>query len=196
MDENPHSSSHFSFRRGQDVPQYSGAFFPASQHLTVHGGNFTSNVHIHQDPSESTLFSDYRMIRRGDIDLRKEITFDKETAQVHRLERRPHVRRIYSAKIHGVESDRAVFVYEGQNGEQEWREYIDRHSQMWHPTILQIFGLASSSGVHAVVAQDDLLPLDRFMALRRLSPVMTVYVYALLVRSCIYPFDPRVHYTT
>ncbi|KAJ7603847.1 hypothetical protein FB45DRAFT_78677 [Roridomyces roridus] len=47
-----------------------------------------------------------------------------------------------------------------------------------HPTILQIFGLASFSGVHAVVAHDDVLPIERFIELRRPTHVMTIYLYA------------------
>ncbi|KAJ7607735.1 hypothetical protein FB45DRAFT_947623 [Roridomyces roridus] len=121
------------------------------------------------------------------------------------MDRRPSARRMYSAKIHGVESERAVVVYRGEDAEQEWREYIERHSRVWHPTILQIFGLASFSGVHAVVAHDDLLShptilqifglasfsgvhavvahddllsYDDFLELRHPSPVMIVYLHA------------------
>ncbi|KAJ7603845.1 hypothetical protein FB45DRAFT_958761 [Roridomyces roridus] len=178
MDNGPDFSSDFSFGRGPDLPQYPGAFFPGSQHLTVHGGNFTSNVHIHGEPSDSTALSDYKRIRRGDIDLRREIALDTGSSQVHRMDRRTNARRIYSAKIHGVESERAVVVYRGENADQEWREYIERHSRIWHPTILQIFGLANFSGVHAVVAHDELLPTNHFLALRVPPPVMKVYLYA------------------
>ncbi|KAJ7627152.1 hypothetical protein FB45DRAFT_58485 [Roridomyces roridus] len=165
MDNGPPFSSEFSFGRGPDVPHYPAAFFPASQHLTVHGGNFTSNVHIQGEPSDSTPFPDYRRIRRGDIDLEKEIVLDTTSSRIHRMDHRTNVRRIYSAKIHGLESKRAVVVYRGENAEQEWREYIERHSRVWHPTILQIFGLASFSDVHAVVAHDDLLSDDDFFEL-------------------------------
>ncbi|KAJ7607733.1 hypothetical protein FB45DRAFT_394117 [Roridomyces roridus] len=187
MDNGLPFSSEFSFGRGPDDPQYPGAFFPASQHLTVQGGNFTSNVHIRGEPSDSTALSDYRRIRRGDIDLRREIFVNTRSAEVHRMDHRTNARRMYSAKIHGIESERAVVVYRGENAEQEWREYIERHSRAWHPTILQIFGLASFSGVHAVVAHDDLLSYDDFLELRHPSPVMIVYLHACWVCMQIYP---------
>ncbi|KAJ7651325.1 hypothetical protein FB45DRAFT_34692 [Roridomyces roridus] len=172
----PHSQSDFSLARETEPPQYPGAFFPASQHLTVHGGTFASNVYIHEAPMNSTI-DDYRRLTRSDIDLRREILLDDQCAHFHRPDCKNALRRMYSAKIHGVESERAVSVYHGANSEAEWREYVARHSRIWHPTVLQIFGLASFSGVHAVVAHDDMLLIDDFIDLHHLSHSMTVYMH-------------------
>ncbi|KAJ7821413.1 hypothetical protein B0H13DRAFT_369501 [Mycena leptocephala] len=47
-----------------------------------------------------------------------------------------------------------------------------------HPNMVQMFGAASSGGVHAMFFHDDLIPLQHFLDLHRHSPVLTVYIKA------------------
>ncbi|KAJ7607722.1 hypothetical protein FB45DRAFT_947586 [Roridomyces roridus] len=178
MENGPRFSSNFSFRTAPDgVPQYPGAFFPASQDVVVQGGTFTSNVHIHQEHPTPT--EDYRWIRRGDIHLMREIRLGRACSAVYRCPNlRNDVRRVYSAKVQGAESQQAVVVYQGENAQHQWRDFVVRHSRFWHPNVLQIFGLANFSGIYAVITQDDLLTYADYLELRRLSPLMTIYQYA------------------
>ncbi|KAJ7627309.1 hypothetical protein FB45DRAFT_1060047 [Roridomyces roridus] len=83
-----------------------------------------------------------------------------------------------AAKVHPMESEKAVVLYDGSNAEEERRKYVERHSKFWHPNLLQIFGLANHCGSYAVVTHEDLMPYREFMALHRPSPVMTVYLIA------------------
>ncbi|KAJ7627433.1 hypothetical protein FB45DRAFT_868652 [Roridomyces roridus] len=172
---------------------YPGTFLPGAEHTTIHEGNLPSNVQIHQvlptvegtetvsislrnaEFDHATSQDDYRRIPRGDIFLLREIRL-KEPDVVRRNEPRNFARRIFSAKVHPMESEKAVVLYDGGNAEGERRKYVERHSKFWHPNILQIFGLANHCGNYAVVIHEDLMPYGEFLALHRPSPVMTVYL--------------------
>ncbi|KAJ7623827.1 hypothetical protein B0H17DRAFT_1289410 [Mycena rosella] len=47
-----------------------------------------------------------------------------------------------------------VAIYEGDNAEENWREAISRHSNFRHPNIIQLFGTARSSKIHAAIFYD------------------------------------------
>ncbi|KAJ7627301.1 hypothetical protein FB45DRAFT_921030 [Roridomyces roridus] len=191
MDSQPHLNGSFSLQSTfPGTPQYPGAFLPGAQQTTIHGGSFASNVHIHRClPSPE---DDYRRIPRGDIRLLREIRLD-EADVVQCSKRRNFARRMLAAKVHPMESERAVILYDGKNAEEERRKYVERHSKFWHPNLLQIFGLANYSGVRAVVTHEDLMPYREFLALHRPSPVMTVYLIACwrLDLISLYAFGQR-----
>ncbi|KAJ7229297.1 hypothetical protein B0H12DRAFT_1147896 [Mycena haematopus] len=46
-----------------------------------------------------------------------------------------------------------------------------------HPNIIQICGAASSVGMHAVLFNDDLIPLQQFLDQYQSSPILMVYIY-------------------
>jgi hypothetical protein len=104
------------------------------------------------------------MIPLGDIDLRKEIKLNYETGVVNEQYERPRVRRIYSARIEGRNSNVTVAMYQGNGAEevgyilllydtsgellQEWRRDIAKYM-----TVRQV--LASHS-LHTSLLNDTL----------------------------------------
>ncbi|KAJ7111774.1 hypothetical protein C8R44DRAFT_985271 [Mycena epipterygia] len=182
MDDEADSGAEFNFESRTDLNDpgsapYAGAFFPRSQHFVVAGGVFKSKVtnHIHEAP---TLPSDFRRIPIGDIDLQREIHLDAQTGVVERSRGRVCVRRMYSAKIEGRKSNMTVALYQGDNAEEEWREAISKYSWLRHPNFVQLYGVASTPGVHAAILQDDLIPYTNFLDFYRNSPILTVYIWA------------------
>ncbi|KAJ6544490.1 hypothetical protein B0H19DRAFT_301850 [Mycena capillaripes] len=154
---------------------YPGAFFPNSQNFTITGGVFNSIHH-----AASNLPDDFRRIPLGDIDLRREICIrlDRESGVVNRPHVRNTVRRMYSARVGRRKPDMSVILYEGNNAEEQSRQYISRHSSIRHPNFIQIFGVARSFGIHAIVAHDNLMTYKDFLEFRRPSSSMRVYLYA------------------
>ncbi|KAJ6602945.1 hypothetical protein B0H10DRAFT_651589 [Mycena sp. CBHHK59/15] len=171
--------------------RWTGAFFRNAQNFVLAGGNFTSVMNIkHAAPAVPT---DFRVIPVGDLDLRNELRLDRESGVVHRRHGWGAVRRMYSARIHGCKSSMTVAVYQGDNSEEDWQQDISRYSWLRHPNFVQLYGTASSSGLHAVVFHDDLIPVRQMLEKYRHSPVSTVYFWGYLV--CMHhtissPFTP------
>ncbi|KAJ7190482.1 hypothetical protein B0H12DRAFT_1172646 [Mycena haematopus] len=117
------------------------------------------------------------MIPLGDIDLRHEIRL-KDTGIVDYDRDRARVRRLYSAKIEGRKLTLTVAMYQGNGAEEQWRKDVAKYMSMRHPNIIQIYGAASSGGMHAAIFNDDLIPLKQFVDYYRDSPVLMVYIYA------------------
>ncbi|KAJ7147405.1 hypothetical protein C8R43DRAFT_529824 [Mycena crocata] len=135
--------------------QYAGAFFQNASKLTVQGGIFTSNTHIHESTS---LPADFRTIPLGDINLEKEI--------LGVLWRRGSgCRRIYSARIDGKKSKMTVAMYQGDNAKDEWKEAIRKISGLRHPNVIQIYGAAKSCGMYTTIFHDDLIPMFNYFEL-------------------------------
>ncbi|KAJ7687129.1 hypothetical protein B0H17DRAFT_699641 [Mycena rosella] len=149
--------------------QVTSAFFPNAQKFVVTGGRFKSITNIHRAiPAEPP---DFRVIPLGDLDLRHEIRLNYDTGIVNHHQRRGPVRRMHSARIHGSESTMTVAIYEGDKTEgvrfsvsfpqilldiylQDWREAISKHSNLRHPNIIQLFGTARTSKIHAAIFHD------------------------------------------
>jgi hypothetical protein len=124
--ENEPASCVLTSMRGSSLTalfSYGGALFSGSQHFTVAGGTLTKI----NDNTTAREFSrrvggdastDFRVIPLGDIDLLQEIQLDDETYIVNRAGQRPHLRRIYAAKIHGQNSNRTVAIYQGDGAEE------------------------------------------------------------------------------
>ncbi|KAJ7667207.1 hypothetical protein B0H17DRAFT_1089008 [Mycena rosella] len=169
MDAEPYldEESKISVEGGGSAP-YAGAFFPSSQQLLVEGGVFTSNfTNIHQNAP--TLPPDFRMIPMGDIDLRKEIRLDPFTGMVDF--------RVGRGVIDGRQSNMTVAVYQGHNAEETWLLAIIMIDRFRHPNFVQIYGAASSCGIHATIFHDDLIPRQDFQDLYRHSHFTTVYIF-------------------
>ncbi|KAJ7211438.1 hypothetical protein C8J57DRAFT_1399907 [Mycena rebaudengoi] len=92
----------------------------------------------------------------GDLDFRAEIY--RNLVVVHRRGKQASARRIYSARVRGIDSNMTAAVYQGNNAEEEWREDVRRLSWLRHPSFVQIYATASASGIHAAVFHDDLVP--------------------------------------
>ncbi|KAJ7607685.1 hypothetical protein FB45DRAFT_393600 [Roridomyces roridus] len=87
-------------------------------------------------------------------------------------------RRMFSAKIRH-DTERSLFLFEGENAQENCREYIARHANLWHPNVLQIFGVSDVAGTHGVVAHDDLIPHQDYFDLRQVSTILQIYLHAL-----------------
>ncbi|KAJ7927344.1 hypothetical protein B0H13DRAFT_2312744 [Mycena leptocephala] len=188
-----------------DHPQFSstsshggGGIFSGSHHFTVAGGtfnnvtkNYTSGPTV---PSGNSFFfsprlatrlnvcTDFRMIPLGDIDLQHEFRLNKAEGSVvvdHRRER-TSVRRVYSARIDGRNAPMTVAMYQGPGAEElcsgGGRTLRNKYRFGHHPNVVQMFGAASSGGVHATFFHDDLIPYHHFLDLHRHSPILTVYI--------------------
>ncbi|KAF7374178.1 hypothetical protein MSAN_00299600 [Mycena sanguinolenta] len=93
--------------------------------------------------------ADFARIHMGDIDLQREIWWN------------PHG---HSRVGHG--------------SEEEWRCDIAKYMAVRHPNIVQLYGTASCSNMHAVVFTDDLIPFQQFANLYQHSHFATVYIRA------------------
>ncbi|KAJ7055782.1 hypothetical protein C8F01DRAFT_1258156 [Mycena amicta] len=151
-----------------DSPQHSASFFSNSKQFTITGGTFTGaqvvTNHFHYGATSSADgTSDFRRIPFGDIDLQHEIRMDDQSASVYRRREHGCVRRVYSARIDGRKGDMTVAMFQGRNAEEEWRQTVLQHSTLRHPNIIQLYGVSSSSGVHAVIYHDGLIPFESFL---------------------------------
>ncbi|KAJ7455146.1 hypothetical protein FB451DRAFT_1408020 [Mycena latifolia] len=181
MDDEPHVQAEFqseSTVEGSGPPhdQFTGAFFPQSQNLTVAGGQFRSITNVHH--VAPTVPSDFRRIPLGDLDLRNEIRLGGESGVAYRLCRRSSVRRMYSARIHGSKSPMTVALYQGENAEEEWRQDLSQYLWLRHPNVVQLFGTASSSGIYAAIFQDELILAKQVMEKYQGSHLAQVYLWA------------------
>ncbi|KAF7353242.1 hypothetical protein MSAN_01512000 [Mycena sanguinolenta] len=89
--------------------------------------------------------SDFRTIRRGDIKLVKEICTSPQSGVVGHQSRGACVRRIHHAEISGNPGIVTVAVYQGVGAEQEWQEGVAKYESIWHPNIMQVYGLEADN---------------------------------------------------
>ncbi|KAF8157661.1 hypothetical protein K438DRAFT_1986448 [Mycena galopus ATCC 62051] len=154
--------------------QYAGAFFPGGSGFTIGGGVFTSNIttHVHNPPQES--LAAFRTFHLGDINLIKEICWSGQSSIVDRHRQGPGLRRMYSAKL----GDRRVTIamYQGDGAEEEWQKEVAKYKLIRHPYIMQLYGLASTRGLCAMVFHDKLIPFKQFIKRFQHSPVLTMYI--------------------
>ncbi|KAJ6506065.1 hypothetical protein DFH09DRAFT_1438583 [Mycena vulgaris] len=156
---------------------YARAFFPKAQNFVVAGGNFKSTTKIiHVAPP---VPSDFRTIPIGDLDLRHETQLDGRYGVVNRWQGRNSVRWVYPGRVHGSKAKMTVVMYQGENAEEEWREDISRNSWLRysHPSFVQIYATASSTGIHAVIFHDDLTPAENLVQKYGGSHLSMVYLY-------------------
>ncbi|KAJ6465023.1 hypothetical protein C8R45DRAFT_939862 [Mycena sanguinolenta] len=119
--------------------------------------------HIYEPHPEQ--LSDFQIFRLGDIDLRKEVRLNRQSAVVaHRLgspSRCAGVRRMYTAKIRCNPGPVTVAIYEGEGTENEWRLHLAKYESIRslrsarHPNIMQLYGLVRTKRLRAMVFHDD-----------------------------------------
>ncbi|KAF7377091.1 hypothetical protein MSAN_00127700 [Mycena sanguinolenta] len=177
MDPNPDST--YPTTSNLEFPSHASGMFSHSHHFTVTGKTFTNITNNYV--AALSLPPDFRMIPLGDIDLRHEIGVGRCTSVVnYQPHKRACVRRFHSAtaRIDGRRTRVTAAIYQGNGAEEEWRREIAIYMSMRHPNILQLCSAASASGIHAMLFNDDLIPLRHFLDGFRNSPVLTVYIYA------------------
>ncbi|KAJ7157559.1 hypothetical protein C8R43DRAFT_402172 [Mycena crocata] len=121
---------------------------------------------------------DFRMIPLGDINLWNEIQLDDESGLASRRNETRYARRVYSSKVGHRQADMTVALYEGKEAEKQWRQDILRYSHLRHPNIVQLYGAASSNGLHATIFHDELAPFSQFLDRYRSSHFFAVYTLA------------------
>ncbi|KAJ7669927.1 hypothetical protein DFH06DRAFT_1179536 [Mycena polygramma] len=78
-------------------------------------------------------------------------------------------------------------MYQGNGADEEWREYMAKHTSLRHPNIIQIYGAASSGGLHATIFHSDLIPFEQWLNPYKCVPCVIVFLYAYYGRE----FDVR-----
>ncbi|KAF7364453.1 hypothetical protein MSAN_01106400 [Mycena sanguinolenta] len=147
-----------------------GAGESPTLHYEINGEHIVVNTFKGSEPTPS----DFLRIPLGNLDLRSEIRVDAASGAVwrHREQKGTSVRRMYSARVVGHSEPMTVALYQGHNAEEEWKRDLTRYSGLRHPHILQIYASASSSGMHAVVFHDDLIPYRQFVDSFRHSVIL------------------------
>ncbi|KAJ6464395.1 hypothetical protein C8R45DRAFT_498925 [Mycena sanguinolenta] len=142
----------------------------------------TLNLYTH--PREEQ--SDFRTIRLGDINLRKEIRpyhYGVVDFQ-NRLSRGATVQRVYSGEIRGDPGPVTVAMYEGDRAEED----IAKYAAIRHPCIMQVYGLVRTKALRAMVFHDELIPFSQFRDQH--SPVLNTYILGY----CTTQFDEVIEY--
>ncbi|KAJ7846606.1 hypothetical protein B0H14DRAFT_2771694 [Mycena olivaceomarginata] len=145
--------------------------FSNAQNFVISGGAFNVTNITQGAPATS---SDFPKIPLGEIDLQREICLD-----TGRVVRNP-VRRIYSARVRGCQSNMTVAIYQGVNAEGKWRDDISRYTAARHPNVIQLFATATSSGLHAGIFHDELIPYLHLLTNMPHSPLWKVYFWGFV----------------
>ncbi|KAF7337245.1 Kinase-like protein [Mycena sanguinolenta] len=115
--------------------------------------------------------SDFRTIQRGNLKL-----VGKEVV-AGRLSRRVGVRRtVYHAEIHGDPGTVTVAIYQGDGAKEDWRRHVAKYELIWHPNIMQLYGLVNTKNLYAMVFHDELIPYAQFLRRFQHLPVLSQYI--------------------
>ncbi|KAF7353138.1 hypothetical protein MSAN_01501300 [Mycena sanguinolenta] len=156
--------------------------------------------------------SAFRTIRLGDLNLVKEFKEMRSSPRWSVSGRQTPgatVRRVYKAKLEGRESGHmTVAMYEGDGAEEAWNQHLANYESIRHPNIMQLYGLLSSKGLHAMVFHDELIPFTQFLCHFEHSPILRTYIigYCPIIKgteheeaasyiSDIFPMSPIQDYT-
>ncbi|KAJ7712144.1 hypothetical protein B0H16DRAFT_1744491 [Mycena metata] len=197
MDTGTYSDDEHTPPSSPDDPIYTsfgGGMFAGSQYFSINGGTFNNN-HYHPPPAKAPNF---RTVPMGDIDLQQEAVVNEKSGVIDRRlgHKRRGVRRVYSAKIDGRNTDLTVAMYEGDGAKEDWRRDVEMYMTLRHPNIIQMYGTASSGAMYATIFHGgatfafsarpggshvevlDLIPLHLVASA---SPIMKVYISACYV---------------
>ncbi|KAJ7020822.1 hypothetical protein C8F04DRAFT_277332 [Mycena alexandri] len=86
----------------------------------------------------------------GNIDLQHELLLiNKKFGIIDRRSGRECncVRRVYSAKIDGRNTDLTLAMYEGDGAEEAWQQHVKMYMSLRHPNIVQMYGTARSGAM-------------------------------------------------
>ncbi|KAF7353181.1 hypothetical protein MSAN_01505700 [Mycena sanguinolenta] len=123
---------------------------------------------IYLGQSQAQEPSEFRTILRGDLKLVKEVRLSTTSGVVGRHRRGVSVRRaVYHAEIRGDPGTVTVAVYQGDGAEEEWRKDVAKYESIWDHRIMQLYGLVSGKGLHAMEA------INHLSGVFRKSPTVT-----------------------
>ncbi|KAF7353207.1 hypothetical protein MSAN_01508400 [Mycena sanguinolenta] len=120
-----------------------------------------------------------------DVKLVKEVRLSPQSGVVGRQSAGVGVRRIYHAEICRDPETVTVAMYQGDGMEEEWRQHVAKYESIRHPNIMQLYGLVSGKGLHAMVFHDELIPYDQFFCRFEHSPILSTYIrtYCPIIKS-------------
>ncbi|KAF7344847.1 hypothetical protein MVEN_01646400 [Mycena venus] len=155
----------------------------ASHDINMFGCTTTSNFTF---TTTAAIPSDFRMIPLGDLDLRHEIRLEPGSNTVFRRQECRCLRRIYSTRLYGHQSNMTAAVYQGNNAAEvnlEWQEELSKYSGIRHPNILQVFGTVNSSGLYATIFHADLVLAQRILEKYGDTHLSTVCCWVFIERE-------------
>ncbi|KAF8214587.1 hypothetical protein K438DRAFT_882272 [Mycena galopus ATCC 62051] len=87
---------------------------------------------------------------------------------------------MYSVRVHGSNSAMTAVLYQGARAEQQCRAEISQYSELRHPYLLQLYGIANTAGVHAAVFHEDLISYIAFRKQYTNSHFTEVFFWACI----------------
>ncbi|KAJ7279281.1 hypothetical protein C8J57DRAFT_131838 [Mycena rebaudengoi] len=157
------------------------AVFENCQNTTISGG--VINLQVNASDSDE---NDFPTIKLGHLKLVEEVVkqniveyrkvLHKKTRVVKQhVPEVVGVRRIYVARVHGSQEDFTAVVYEGSDFEKH-RAHAEQREEFRHPSLIQLFGVTSSTRLKALIYHDGLMPLDEVRQMHQQSLLRSAYV--------------------
>ncbi|KAJ7617174.1 hypothetical protein FB45DRAFT_933565 [Roridomyces roridus] len=170
---------------------FTGAFFPQSRGLVISGGTFLSVTENRNHPPPNP---DYHRFSIADVDLIREIRIDASSRVVaRRTSPGTGLRRMYSATVNRTAHRMTVAMYQGRGSAEKWRKDVSLHSMFRHPNFVQIYGAASSTNIHAIIFNDNLVPFEQHLQLHEQSHFSTIYIFEWANRELRNAFECFTH---
>ncbi|KAJ7627099.1 hypothetical protein FB45DRAFT_1059923 [Roridomyces roridus] len=161
----------------EDVPrtaQPTNAIFSHSKHFIINGGTFTN---INHQPAMNP--PNFPMISMGSVLLNREVG-----SVVYRRRGINTVRRVmYSAEVVGVRAPMTAAIIEGAGAQESWREEVSRYLDVRHPYLLQLYCVANTGRVGAIVFHDSLVQYTEFRDQYDQSHFSQVFLWACIDRQ-------------
>ncbi|KAJ7854212.1 hypothetical protein B0H14DRAFT_2756948 [Mycena olivaceomarginata] len=151
------------------------AFFPNSKDFVVTGGTFTNTNQV-----APRTPSDFRMMPIGDLNLLKEIKRASGSLVVRRRKGRASMKKMYITRIPGFQSTMTAAVFQGDGAEEQWRAEISRYSDIRHPNLFQLYGIASARGYMPRFFHDNLIPYGEILEKYGGAHFSTVFFWACM----------------
>ncbi|KAF8214566.1 hypothetical protein K438DRAFT_1926956 [Mycena galopus ATCC 62051] len=145
--ESPPAKPHLMYGR------CTGSFFTGAKHFVVAGGTFTNITHLAP--------SNFRTIPMGDLDFRHEIHQNTGSRVARRCRDQNSVRRMYSVRVHGSNSAMTAVLYQGAHTEQQCRAEISKYSELRHPYLLQLYGIANTASGKSEITSETIIAQER-----------------------------------
>ncbi|KAJ7279251.1 hypothetical protein C8J57DRAFT_131373 [Mycena rebaudengoi] len=157
------------------------AVFENCQNTTISG----SVINLQVNASDSDEY-DFPTIKLGHLKLVEEVAkqniveyrkvLNKKTRVVKRhVPEVVGVRRIHLARVHGSQEDFTAVVYEVSDFKKHWA-HAEQREEFRHPSLIQLFGVTSSTRLKALIYHDGLMPLHEFRQMHQQSPLGSAYL--------------------
>ncbi|KAK6984915.1 hypothetical protein R3P38DRAFT_334936 [Favolaschia claudopus] len=144
------------------------SLFYRARNLSISGGtfNFTTTTTV------SPQFENFRRIPLGDLIVEQNLGVVEKLPRPGR-----NTITLHAAKIFGSTTPFTVAMYEGEDANEEWDKYIAIHSQLRHPNVLQLFGIATADGIYAAVFHEEYISFQHALESYTLTPAHVLYFF-------------------